>query len=80
VKRRAELPRRGDAAKGTGERMVSGDELMEFERQCAKRNWGEETRRNFLRRQLDGRDRIRTRRDFARAYNGVRAMNRREGL
>jgi len=78
LKRTAKLPRAGEAAAAGAAQMVSADELEAFEMECAKRGWGVETKRNFVRRQLGGRDVIRTRRDFARVFAGVRAMNRRE--
>ena len=78
IKRQAKLPRAGEAkAPRSLDQVVSSAELLEFERECARREWGPETRRNFIRRQLQGRDIIRTRRDFVRVFSGIRAMNRR---
>jgi len=71
------LPKRGYARTNETE-MVSPDDLETLARAFARRDWGEETQRNFIRRQLRGRDQIRTRRDFWKVFSGVRAMNRRD--
>jgi hypothetical protein len=73
------LPKRGHAKQG-GLEMVSGEELELLERAFARRAWGPDTKREFIRRQLGGREQIRTRADFHRVFSGVRAMNRRNGL
>lgn len=72
------LPERGYAARGETQ-IVSGGELELLERACAKRGWGPATKLAFIRRQLRGRDQIRTRADFQRVFRGVQAMNRRDG-
>ncbi len=74
-----DLPRRGYGKQGELE-IVSGEELELLERAFAKRGWGPETKAQFVRRQLNGRDQIRTRADFHRVFSGVRAMNRRDKL
>jgi hypothetical protein len=79
-RKRAALPKKGDAAEGAVDQMISGEELTALDAEFAKRSFGREARTNFIRRQLQGRDTIRTRRDFAKVFHGVRAMNRREGL
>jgi hypothetical protein len=58
--------------------MVSPAELETLERAFAARQWGPETKRAFIRRQLKGREAIRTRADFARVFRGIQAMNRRD--
>jgi hypothetical protein len=77
-KRTTPLPKRGYGRAGELE-LVSGEDLETLGRAFAARQWGPETQRAFIRRQL-GRDQIRTRRDFHRVFSGVRAMNRRDGL
>ena len=77
LKRRAELPRRG-ADPVADLRMVSGSELEDLAREFAMRGWGPDTQRNFVRRQLKGRETIRTHRDWKRVIVGVRAITRRE--
>lgn len=72
------LPDRGYAQSGQTA-IVSGAELELLERAYVKRGWGPETKLAFVRRQLHGREQIRTRADFARVFRGVQAMNRRDG-
>jgi hypothetical protein len=79
-KRETELPRRGYAKRGGPAEMVSGEDLATLGAAFALRNWGPETQRRFIARQLNGREEIRTRKDFHRVFSGVRAMNRRDGL
>ena len=76
ARRRTALPKRGCLRRG-GLEMVSGEDLETLGRAFSMRGWGEETRREFVRRQLGGREQIRTRADFWRVFSGVRAMNRR---
>lgn len=80
LRRQARLPRRGEAAatKPGEVQMVSGEELVTLEAEFAKRGLGQEGRDNFIRRQLGGRGQVRTRRDFAKVFGGLRAMNKRE--
>jgi hypothetical protein len=78
--RSAPLPPKGYAKKQGELEIVSGEDLELLERAFAKRAWGPETKREFVRRQLGGREQIRTRADFHRVFSGVRAMNRRDGL
>ena len=75
----APLPKRGYGQRGELE-MVSADHLETLARAFAMRGWGRETQRVFIRRQLSGREQIRTTRDFQRVFRGVQAMNRRDGL
>jgi hypothetical protein len=77
MKRKSALPKRG-YAKTTEAAMVSGEDLETLGRAFAARGWGKETQRVFIRRQLGGREQIRTRRDFWKVFSGVRAMNRRD--
>jgi hypothetical protein len=76
-KRAGKLPRRGEGQQGGAAVMITGDELMALDAAFAERGIGQEGRSNFIRRQLQGRDVIRTRRDFARVFGGLRAMSRR---
>lgn len=78
LKTRAEKPRRGTAGEDRL-RMVSGEELVALSQEFATAQMGIESQAAFVRRQLRGRDQIRTRGDFARVYNGLHAMNRRNG-
>jgi hypothetical protein len=57
---------------------VQGEDLVEMAEEFAKRGWGEDTQRNFIRRQLRGRDKISTRGDLRKVLFAVRAMNRRD--
>jgi hypothetical protein len=79
VSHKVKLPPRGYGDQGELE-MVSPAELEILERAMAKRRWGPETKRNFIRRQLGGRAQILTRVDLKKVFRGVQAMNRREGL
>jgi len=76
-KRTTSLPKRGYARSGEIE-LVSGEDLETLGRAFAARGWGLETQHAFIRRQLGGREQIRTRLDFHRVFSGVRAMNRRD--
>ena len=71
------LPKRGYGKQGETE-MVSADEIELLGRAFAQRGWGPATQSAFVRRQLGGRDKIRTRADFQRVFRGVQAMNRRD--
>jgi hypothetical protein len=51
-----------------------------MEAEFAKRNLGTESKRAFIRRQLRGRDVLRTRGDVVKVTAGIRAMNRRDGI
>ncbi len=80
LRRRAALPRKGEAAAAGAEaQIVSGEELIELGREFAKREIGEAGRGDFIARQLRGRREIRTRRDWVKVIGGLRAMNRRAG-
>ena len=80
LKRRSPLPRRGESCGQLVEQMVSGEDLVSLDAEFAKRSMGADARQSFVRRQLGGRDKIVSRRDFARVFHGLRAMSRREGL
>jgi hypothetical protein len=73
------LPRRGYVKSGELE-MVSGADLNTLAAAFSLRGWDQDTRRNFIRRQLRGRETITTRSDFYRVFSGVRAMNRRDDI
>jgi len=73
------LPKRGELA-AKGDEMVSPADLEMLAREFAKRGLGADGQRNFVRRQLRGRDEIRSRKDLVRVMGGLRAMNRREGV
>jgi len=73
------LPKRG-TAKTHDLEIVSPDHLETLARAFAMRGWGKSTQREFVRRQLGGREQIRTTRDFQRVFRGVQAMNRRDGI
>jgi hypothetical protein len=77
LKRKSPLPKRG-YARGQDVEMVSAEDIDLLGRAFAARGWGKETQTAFIRRQLNGRAEIRTRRDFWRVFSGVRAMNRRD--
>lgn len=79
LRRTGPLPKRGYAHRRGAEEMISAEDIQTLANAFALRGWGPETQANFVRRQL-GRDQIRTRRDFWRVFNGLRAMNRREGI
>ncbi len=79
IKRTSALPARGGGDQRLIE-MVTGDDIETLARAFALRGWDAETQRNFVRRQLGGREQIRTRADFWRVFSGVRAMNRRDGI
>jgi hypothetical protein len=78
LKRRASLADPG--WKQEPDAMVSGEELTVLDQEFAKRGLGHEGRRNFVRRQLRGRESIRSRKDYVRVLHGIRAMNARENL
>jgi hypothetical protein len=75
-RRSTPLPKRGYGKQGELD-MVTAEDIETLGRAFATRNWGPETQRTFIRRQLGGREQIRTRKDFHRVFSGVRAMNRR---
>lgn len=76
LRRKQKLPKRGYAQSGELE-MVSGEDLNTLGAAFAAMGWGRETQRQFVRRQLSGREEIRTRRDFWKVFSGIRAMQRR---
>jgi hypothetical protein len=79
LKRLGKLPSRGEL-NTKGREMVAAEDLVTLDAEFAKRGLGAEGKQNFIRRQLGGRDVIRTRRDMVQVLAGIRAMNRREGL
>ena len=75
------LPRRGYAKKADAaglSEMVSGEDLTLLGDAFQLRGWSKEQQRNFIRRQLGGREVVRTRGEFHKVFSGVRAMNRRD--
>lgn len=76
--RQSVLPRKGYAAAGGAVEMVSGEDLTLLGDAFQRAGWGENQQRAFIRRQLGGRETIRTRKDFHRVFSGMRAINRRE--
>lgn len=79
LRQKRPLPRKGYVKSGELE-MVSGADLNTLAAAFSIRGWNEDTKRNFIRRQLHGRETIQTRKDFYRVFSGVRAMNRRDGI
>ena len=77
LKRVGKLPQRGELAK-QAEEMVSPADLELLAQEFAARGLGIDGQRNFVRRQLRGREEIRTRKDVVRVMGGLRAMNRRD--
>ena len=76
LRRATPLPRKGHV-KAAGEEMVSGEDLNALAEAFARRGWGPETQRVFVKRQT-GREKILSRKDFWRVFSGLRAMERRE--
>jgi hypothetical protein len=79
LKRAGTLPKRGELA-GKGDEIVSAGDLEDLAREFGARGLGADGQRNFVRRQLRGRETIRSRKDFVRVMGGLRAMNRRDGV
>ena len=80
LKVKAALPRRGEAGTKALAVMATPADLEMLEAEFAKRGLGADGKRAFIRRQLQGREVLRTRRDVVRVAAAVRAMNRREGI
>ena len=80
LKRRAPLPKRGEVGTKVLAVMATPEDLEMLEAEFAKRNLGADGRRAFIRRQLRGREVLRTRGDVVRVTAGIRAMNRRDGI
>jgi hypothetical protein len=78
LKREAKLPRRGERVTG-GLTFVSNLELAELDGIYAQLDWSAEQRQAFVRRQLRGRESIRTRGDWTAVLFGARAILRRGG-
>jgi uncharacterized membrane protein YgcG len=76
LKRRAALADPDWKAQPDG--LVSGEEINAIAQEFAKRGLGLDGQRNFVRRQLGGREAIRTRKDYIRVMHGLRAMNLRD--
>jgi len=79
LKRAAALPRAGEVNDPVV-RIATAADLEMMEAEFAKRGLGAEGRRSFIRRQLRGREVLRTRQDVVRVTAGIRAMNRRDGI
>jgi hypothetical protein len=77
LKYAGKLPRRSE---DPDTELVSGGDLADLAQEFAKRQMGTKGQSNFVRRQLRGRDVIRTRKDFVRVMAGIRAMNKRDCL
>jgi hypothetical protein len=77
LRRRTAMPKKGSGRSVGLAEMVTGEDLQTLANAFAARGWGKETQREFIRRQLGGREQIRTRGDFWKVFSGVRAMNRR---
>ncbi len=76
LRQRAKLPRRGRDPLADGQ-MVASEEMIALEQEFAKAGWDEAAQKTFIRRQLKGRETVRTRGDWKRVLCGVRAINRR---
>lgn len=75
LRRRAPLP----TGKPIEDRqMIGSEELITLQQEFAKRGWGPETQTNFTKRQLRGRSNIRTRGDWNKVLQGIRALNKRD--
>lgn len=79
LKSRAQKPSRGETAVARMQ-MVSAEEAIALEMEFARRGLGDDGKKNFIRRQLRGRDQVRTRGDWVRVIAPLRAMNRRENV
>jgi hypothetical protein len=75
LKYRGQLPRRNESPDAE---MVSRADIEDLDQEFAKRGLAGNGRAEFIRRQLRGRDLIRTRKDYTRVMGGLRAMNRRD--
>ena len=75
LRRKSELARPGWQEEPPA--MVSGEEIVTLDQEFAKRGLGDAGRRNFVRRQLRGRDQVRTRSDYIKVLHGLRAWNAR---
>jgi hypothetical protein len=58
--------------------MISGEEVVALDQEFATRALSGEGRKRFVRRQLKGRDQVRTRGDYIRVLHALRAMNQRD--
>jgi hypothetical protein len=79
LKRKAALPTRGELD-ALAPVMAAPEDLQMMDAEFAKRGLGAEGKQAFIRRQLRGREVLRTRRDVVRVTAGLRAMNRRDGI
>jgi len=75
LRRRAPLPTNKPVEDG---QMIGTEELITLAQEFAKRDWGPETQANFTKRQLRGRSKIRTRGDWTKVLQGIRALNKRD--
>ena len=80
VRRSTPLPRRGYGKKKGPLEMVTEEDLRTLAEAFSRRGMDENAQWLFIRRQLGGRDAIRTRGDFHKVFSGIRAMNRRDGI
>ncbi len=58
--------------------MVASEDLVILAQEFALAGMSEDSQKGFIRRQLRGRDIIRTRGDWGKVINGLRAINKRE--
>jgi hypothetical protein len=77
LKSRGKLPRQGETRQGADSELVSGEDLVMLDQQFAEAGFSETGKMTFLRRQLKGRDFIRTRGDLIQVMGGIRAMTKR---
>lgn len=76
LKKRGKLPNRGEVP-GANAEIASAEDLVLLDHHFAKAGFTEEGKVAFLKRQLKGRDCVRTRGDVTRVMTAVRAINRR---
>ena len=76
--RAAPLPRKGYGKDTNEVELVSAENITLLGDAFQQRGLTPEQQRNFIRRQLGGREVVRTNADFHRVFSGIRAINRRE--
>lgn len=79
LRTKAKLPGRGEVGTAVAQLATPAD-LEVMAQEFAKRGMGAQAQKAFIRRQLRGREQLRTRADVVKVTAGVRAMNRREGV
>jgi hypothetical protein len=78
LKNRGNLPSRGELTAGAESELVYAEDLTELDQCFAEAGFSMAAKLTFTRRQLDGRDYIRTRGDLVRVMAGIRAFLRRK--